>query len=453
MSGFGWSAGDIIAGLKLVWEVWEAVSDGPLSANSEATQFFEEFRLITNRLDDWEQRIKTSPANSDMNNAPQQLKQRCTDFLERHMRLIQTVNPQAKASNGSLPVWLRRCKLSRDQIKKLYLQISWPFERDQVSELRAKLVWYLNLAIQSNKELLSSNIKLVTSHLDLVSLVTLNLKRVAYPLEHGLHTGQIDYSMLRQLEQALTPPRPLQLEYHNESQYPWRQENGDRIPVAVARSLPILGSSEQFDENERRHIMSERLGNLAMRRVETVHSVSSATSDSTVERPVDTLISKLRAMREQIFDAVGIQSTQGTSPTHVEISSSQFGAQSALFKELEAWHLLEERIQREILHPAHLIVQSSTKPIAITQRSSRSSGSSFQDTISSMPTTPLGTSPTDVSLGVPNGSPTLGRENFENFQDINGYNRALSNASSSSLSPLIRIEPSISVYMRVVLPT
>jgi hypothetical protein len=144
---FGWSVGDIIAGFKLVWDVWEAVSDGPLGADSEATQFFQEFRMITSRLDDLGERIKPSSKNSDFSDASQQLKQRCADFLKRHMLLIQGVNPQAKASNGSLPVWLRRCTFSRDQIQKLYLQVSWPFERDQVSELGTKLILYLNLAM------------------------------------------------------------------------------------------------------------------------------------------------------------------------------------------------------------------------------------------------------------------------------------------------------------------
>jgi hypothetical protein len=260
--------------------------------------------------------------------------------------------------------------------------------------------------------------------------------------------------MLRQLEQALSPPRPLQqLEYHNEPQYPWRQGNIEGTPAAVARPLPILGSSGQSDESERRHIMSERLGNLAMRRVETIHSESSATSDSMVEGPVDTLMSKLRTMREQIFDAVGIQPNQGTLPAPIEISSSQSGAQGALINELEAWHLLEERIQREILHPAHILVQSSTSSIPTTQKSPRSSESSFRDTIPSISTTPLGTSPRDTSLGIPYGSPTDYRDFFENIQDINGQSRALSTASSSSLSSSTRVDPSISVYiyMRVFL--
>ena len=36
---FGWSVGDIVAGIKVVFDIWEAVSDGALSAPVEATQF------------------------------------------------------------------------------------------------------------------------------------------------------------------------------------------------------------------------------------------------------------------------------------------------------------------------------------------------------------------------------------------------------------------------------
>jgi hypothetical protein len=48
---FGWSVGDIIDGLKVVWDVWQAVSDGPLNAEYQALQFFDEFHLIFTRLD------------------------------------------------------------------------------------------------------------------------------------------------------------------------------------------------------------------------------------------------------------------------------------------------------------------------------------------------------------------------------------------------------------------
>jgi hypothetical protein len=33
MASFGWSFGDVIAGIKVVWTIYEAVSDGPLSMN------------------------------------------------------------------------------------------------------------------------------------------------------------------------------------------------------------------------------------------------------------------------------------------------------------------------------------------------------------------------------------------------------------------------------------
>lgn len=146
MSGFGWSAGDIVAGLKLVWDVWKAVSDGPMSAKVEAKQFFEDFYLIIQCLDDWERRDESSAEGSSLATAPSQFQHQCVEFLSRHMQLIRTANPQTVITKQGVPMWLRKVTFSKDQIKTLYLQISWPFERDQVLQLRIKMELYLSLA-------------------------------------------------------------------------------------------------------------------------------------------------------------------------------------------------------------------------------------------------------------------------------------------------------------------
>lgn len=146
MSGFGWSAGDIVAGLKLVWDVWKAVSDGPMSAKAEAKQFFEDFYLIIQCLDDWERRDESSAEGSGLATAPSQFQHQCVKFLSRHMQLIRTANPQTVITKQGVPMWLRKATFSKDQIKTLYLQISWPFERDQVLQLRIKMELYLSLA-------------------------------------------------------------------------------------------------------------------------------------------------------------------------------------------------------------------------------------------------------------------------------------------------------------------
>ncbi|TGO55284.1 hypothetical protein BCON_0094g00340 [Botryotinia convoluta] len=480
MSGFGWSAGDIVAGLKLVWDVWKAVSDGPMSAKVEAKQFFKDFYLIIQCLDDWEHRDGSSAEGSSLAAAPSQLKQQCVEFLSRHMQLIRTVNPQAAVTKQGVPMWLRKVTFSRDQIKTLYLQISWPFEKDQVLQLRTKMELYLSLATYkisalnhsvaqdtnsivreistSHQELLLSNLKLVSSHLDLVSLITQNLKRVTHPLESNSEMKQIDYPMLRQLEQALAPPQPFRaVEYLHDLQRPWQDQDGEDPPSSITRSTISSQLRLQDDGTERRYVLSQRLENLAMRRVETINSMS-PTHPRGTERPVDPLISRLQDMRGQIFDAVGIKPMESNIPAYRD-HSSRSDPENALLHELEAWNQLETRIQREILHPVRIRSQlpqysaeSAGEKFSYSQPSPRSSGGSFREITGSSSTTgsPLGTSPNSQFLGIPHSNPTNTygySPSPHNSDGSSGHNRALSTTSISP-TPSIRIDPSIAVYLR-----
>jgi hypothetical protein len=232
----------------------------------------------------------------------------------------------------------------------------------------------LNLPVyrSSHAELLSSNLRLVSSHLDLVSLVTLNLKRVTHPLESGTSTSEIDYPMLRHLDQALRPPEPFRAIQAPSPQagLPW---NGcQHIQEA---GLSVLSSHHEcetdlniVEESDMRGLISRRLDNMSMRfrRVETLESLpedASAEGTSTTEG----LITRLRNMRGQIGGAVGVSERD-----HVEVMHEKIvDAGSALRHELEAWNNLEERIEREILHPArHLTpgpdnTRSGSAPIPI----------------------------------------------------------------------------------------
>ncbi|KAK6610472.1 hypothetical protein H4I96_02070 [Botrytis cinerea] len=357
-----------------------------MSAKVEAKQFFEDFYLIIQCLDDWERRDESSAEGSSLATAPSQFQHQCVEFLSRHMQLIRTANPQTVITKQGVPMWLRKVTFSKDQIKTLYLQISWPFERDQVLQLRIKMELYLSLATYkisalnhsvaqdtnhrvreistSHQELLSSNLKLVSSHLDLVSLITQNLKRITYPLESNSKMRQIDYPMLRQLEQALAPPQPIRaVEYLHDLQHPWQDQHGEDPLSSITRPIMSDQLSLQDDGYERRYVLSQRLENLAMRRVETINCMSS-TQPTGTERPVDPLISRLQDMRGQIFDAVGIKSMRSNIPAHKNHSSSKSEPENALLHELEAWNQLETRIQREILHPARVnsqVVRHSTE--------------------------------------------------------------------------------------------
>ena len=146
---FGWSVGDIIAGIKVVRDIWEAVSDGALSAPVEATQFLEDFAHIISCLEDWELRARsTQDANiSDSYRRHQQLREECITFIRRHRRLIQEVNPQTKTIKEGHTSWLRKARFTQEQIISLYEKTQWPFERKEVARLQDRLQRYLQTAI------------------------------------------------------------------------------------------------------------------------------------------------------------------------------------------------------------------------------------------------------------------------------------------------------------------
>jgi hypothetical protein len=143
---FGWSVGDIIAGLKVIWAVYDAVSDGPLNAKFEATQFFDEFVHVVSRLSEWEKRKSALPQDDRLAQSHQQLRDQCTVFIRRHMLLIQNANPQTKAIRPRRSNWLQRVEFTKTQVLALYETVKWPTEQNEVQRLREKLMLFLHLA-------------------------------------------------------------------------------------------------------------------------------------------------------------------------------------------------------------------------------------------------------------------------------------------------------------------
>lgn len=330
--------------------------------------------------------------------------------------------------------------------------------RDKVHHIIKQYFQTLIIYSTSHQELLSSNLKLVQSHLELVSLITQNLKRVTHPLESNSEMNQIDYPMLRQLEQALAPPQPFRaVEYLYDTQHPWQDQHGEDPPNSITRSTIPGQHSLQDDGIEKCYVLSQRLENLAMRRVETINYMPTTRRRGT-ERPVDPLISRLQDMRGQIFNAVGIKPMQSNIPAHKEHSSSRPEPENALLYELEAWSQVETRIQREILHPARISSQvplhsteSAGEEFSFSQASPRSSGSSFRQITGSSSTagSPLGTSPNSQFLGIPQSNPTNTHGYSSFLHDSDGssrHNRALSTTSVSP-TPSVCIDPSIAVYL------
>jgi hypothetical protein len=143
---FGWSVGDVISGLKVVWDIWQAVSDGPLNAKFEASQFFDEFEYIIDRLSDWEKRKSALDEDGRLARSHDQLRDMCAVFIRRHMLLIQQAIPDTKATRPRRATWLQKAQFTKSQVLTLYQRVQWSAERQEVQRLREKLLLFLNLA-------------------------------------------------------------------------------------------------------------------------------------------------------------------------------------------------------------------------------------------------------------------------------------------------------------------
>jgi hypothetical protein len=239
---------------------------------------------------------------------------------------------------------------------------------------------------------MSSNLKLVTSHLELVSLVKENLRRITNPLEPGRQSAELDYPMLRQLDQALRMPqalpRPqqrlaieagqsqpalLRTQDHAQPTLPWMQNQRQNELVEAQYAVAPPGTSavqdaDDIDHNDIRVLIERRLDNLSMRvkRVETLRTISENESDEIASdeiasdeiASIQSLLDHLRNMRGRISRAVGVL-RRPTSQNELSVTAAD--PEGALKAELQAWDLLEERMGREILHPSR-VVRRQTGP-------------------------------------------------------------------------------------------
>lgn len=225
--------------------------------------------------------------------------------------------------------------------------------------------------------------------------------------------------MLRHFEQALRPPQPLQAIKGppNREALPWGLRNVDEDAryAAVSPAAAYNRNAGPFDQNEVRGLISRRLDNMSMRigRVDTLESIQEPEGHERIPETTQPLLDRLRDMRDQIGDAVGVMSRSTTQGGNIAIEPG-----NALRQELEAWNQLEERIEREILHPGRLLVQNPgtstrSRPIPIASR--RPSGSMS-----------------------PGSSPYEGWQGPPSSQSSNGESLSLSQTrtlSSSSVSP------------------
>jgi hypothetical protein len=81
--------------------------------------------------------------------------------------------------------------------------------------------------------------------------------------------------------------------------------------------------------------------------VETLETITESGSQEAMRPSIQHVLQQLKNMRNHIGDAVGI--LNNLPPDEVSLAVVDPG--DALKKELEAWDLMKERIEREILHP------------------------------------------------------------------------------------------------------
>ena len=246
--------------------------------------------------------------------------------------------------------------------------------------------------------------------------------------------------MLRQFEQALRPPQPLEAIEGPPSRTALTFRPGSHhedAEYAAILPTPYNRDAGPFDQNEIRGLISRRLDNMSMRigRVDTLESIPESEGREGVSSATQPLLDRLRDMRDQIGSAVGIKNRPAAqAPIVIE-------PEFALRQELEVWNQLEERIEREILHPGRLLthapdIPTRSKPIKIPARrpsASMSPGSSPYDGWHG----PSYSSP-GSNGGILSSSPNLSRP----------FSHTRSASTSSATPPeSIRLDHFLPVYM------
>ncbi len=160
---------------------------------------------------------------------------------------------------------------------------------------------------------------------------------------------------------------------------------------------------------------------MRVKRVETLETISEFGSKEPVDPSVHQLLQRLRDMREQIAEAVGV--LNHSSPQNgMAVTNTE--PRIALRQELEAWNKLEERIELERLHPAGGMVQPPSTSMPIPIPSPRSSGS----------WSPM-TSPFDGWSGPLYGSPERNKSSLSSSPNLS---RPLSHSRTHSTSSISR---------------
>jgi len=256
-------------------------------------------------------------------------------------------------------------------------------------------------------------LEVVSKNLDLVSLIIDNLKRLADPLQSGHQTNQIDYSTLRQFENALLPPQPIRaieasparlaLPFGRSGQH----DIQERQHYVTAPSITSSQDSTAF-EQDNRVVLSERLQNFRQRSARS-HEPTTKAESSDGASILQQLLERLRDTRTQIGDVVGFP-TGNNSDEHLNLAVSD--PRGALLEELGVWDAFEERVQYEVQRRENLVVQVATNAgPAIVRTSPQPIPSPRSPTCLSPNSSPPGASSSEGWYGSP-GSPESYRGSF-----------------------------------------
>lgn len=179
--------------------------------------------------------------------------------------------------------------------------------------------------------------------------------------------GSLDYSLIRQFENAILPPPPMRAIEAGPVQTPLRIQFGganqaDEEPYACisessssSQDTGLLGQDETW--------IRKRLENIAKRGMNGGRPgdlVPSAGSGETRYSVVEPVLQRLRDLRNGFGDAVGVH-VQANVDDH--LSATLADAQSAFQHELGMWHQLEERIQYDVKRREQLLNMAPPKQV------------------------------------------------------------------------------------------
>jgi hypothetical protein len=199
--------------------------------------------------------------------------------------------------------------------------------------------------------------------------------------EPGRELDEIDNQILHQLKQALRTPEPIGTikEAPRQAALPWQSLHDAQFAPSSSQQL---AHRDDFDSES---LLLQRLDNITtrMRRIKPLQTISEFGSPQSDDLAIQQLTSQLQHLRGQISDAVGVLNHQRPQ---TEVRRLTNEPELVLRQELEEWNKLEDRIERERLHPSWAVqvpppaikeIPAPTMPIPIpgANRSPRSSGS------------------------------------------------------------------------------